>query len=316
MCVIAGKSDIVVFQGSFHGRTYGTMSLTTSKALYRTGFGPFLSNIHTIPFPSCSRCPSSGCRGTTGCCGNPVEQLRLLFRQVADPSTVAAVLVEPIQGEGGYIVPPRHFFEEVRAVCTDAGVLLISDEVQTGIGRTGEWLAMPTHFNTVPDIVVMSKGIASGMPLSVVSSSLELMERQPPGSMGGTFAGNAVSCAAANATIEVIESENLLENARQRGKQLREGLERMRTKNPHFAIKEVRGIGLMNAIEFDDAEVPSGFASSVCKHLVHKKLLLFSAGVFEVIRFMPPLVVTAAEIDLALALLEEGLKELLPAKAA
>jgi len=239
------KSNIIVFQGSFHGRTIGTMSLTTSKTIYRAGFGPLMPGVFVAPFPYCHHCSIPRTEGE--CCNNPIQQIEIMLKQQTAPNETAAILIEPILGEGGYVVPPKGFLKSVKEICQKNGILMIADEVQTGYGRTGKWFSIE-HFDVTPDILVFSKGIASGFPLSCIASTTDLMKTQPAGSMGGTFAGNAVSCAAACATIDVIKEENLLQNAVVRGQQLKSGL--LKLKEKYDVISDIRGLGLMIGLEF------------------------------------------------------------------
>jgi len=225
------KQNIIAFQGGYHGRTVGTMSLTTSKTIYRAGFGPLMPGCFITQYPYCHHCPvKQNVPNDSGCCNEAIKQLKLMFKQQTAPSETAAVLIEPILGEGGYVVPPPGFLSALREICTENNVLLIADEVQSGMGRTGKFFCMDGHFGVIPDILIFAKGISSGLPLSGIASTYELMQTQPPGSMGGTFAGNAVSCAAAIATIQAMKEEKMLDNVVVKGKQLVEGLQKLKKK--------------------------------------------------------------------------------------
>jgi len=200
------------------------------------------------------------------------------------------------------------FLKQMKKLCNKHNMLFIADEVQTGFGRTGKWFASE-HFDVVPDIMVFSKGIASGFPLSCIASTTELMSTQPAGSMGGTFAGNAVSCAAACATIDVIKEENLLHNTNERGKQLKDGL--LRLKDKYNVITDVRGLGLMIGMEFDSKRVKYGTATAISKECLKNGMLLLTTSIYETLRFIPPLVVTKEEIDQGLQIFEKSLQAVL-----
>jgi 4-aminobutyrate aminotransferase len=209
------RPNIIVFQGSFHGRTVGTMSLTTSKTIYRAGYQPLMPGVFVAPYPYAYRYGWDEERTSQWC----LEELDYLLLTQTAPKETAAILVEPVLGEGGYVVPPASFLRGLRKVCDQHGILLIVDEIQSGFGRTGKWFAVD-HFSIEADILVVAKGLASGLPLSAVISRLVIMERWEPGSHGGTYGGNAVACAAAVATIQTIREEGLLENTQERGTQL------------------------------------------------------------------------------------------------
>src|SRR5436190_3725413 len=213
-----GRSEVIVFGGGFHGRTAGAMALTSSKGKYRGGYPNLTPGVHIAPFAYCYQCAvaraagkdgaamSYAAPGADGCCGEPLRQLRHMLQTETVPEDVAAILVEPVLGEGGYIVPPASFIQGLRQICNEYGILLIADEVQTGFGRTGAFFAME-HFGVTPDIVTIAKGLASGLPLSGVAARRDLMEKWHAGSHGGTYGGNAVACAAAVATIGAIREE-------------------------------------------------------------------------------------------------------------
>ena len=306
-----GRQTVIVFQGGFHGRTLGAASLTTAKYVYRTGFQPMMAGVHVAPFPYCHRCAvaeaSGGEYSEANCCMDPLRQLRLLLKQQTGPSEVAAVLIEPVLGEGGYVPAPPAFLTALRALCTDIGALLIVDEVQCGYGRTGTPFAIEQVEGVMPDMIVAAKGIANGYPLSAVIARGELMAKAGPGSIGGTYGGNAVSCAAGVAVIDVLREKGergdggVLGNVRARGEQLRAGLRGMKEKKG-YPIADVRGPGLMVGLEFD-RDVPAGTAAAVTKAALKERLLLLTAGVYESIRFIPPLTVSEEEV-------QEGLEKL------
>lgn len=301
----SGKHAVIVFSGSFHGRTAGAMALTTSKTVYKQGPQVLSSGVYVAPYPYAYR---------LGMSEEQTEQFALeavddlLASQIA-PSDVAAMLIEPVLGEGGYVPPPADFLKGLREICSKHGILLILDEVQSGIGRTGKWFAFE-HYGVEPDIITVAKGIASGMPLSGVFSNLDLMEKWPEGSHGGTYGGNAVACAAAVATIQAIREEKMLENVTQRGLQLQTGLRKLQEEFPQMG--DVRGLGLMIGSEF---EVEGKFkkAKPLVKEIIHAAekggLLLLSCGTYDsTVRWIPPLNVTEDQISNALSIFADSLK--------
>lgn len=298
-----GKPNVIVFSGSFHGRTAGAMALTTSKTVYRSGYQPLPAGIFVAPFPYSYKLQMSDSQ-TSGYCLSAVEEL--LMSQTS-PGETAGILIEPVLGEGGYVVPPGEFLRELRELCSRHGILLIFDEVQSGFGRTGKWFAQD-HFEVLPDIMTVAKGIASGLPLSGVFSSLDLMKKWPIGTHGGTFGGNVLACAAGVATIHAIREDNMLENASNRGKQLMTGL--MKLKYEYPMMGDVRGIGLMIGTEFTQDGKPA--EKSIVKSIIHaceeKHLLLLSCGTHDnIIRWIPPLIVSKEQIDEALNIFSKAL---------
>jgi 4-aminobutyrate aminotransferase len=289
------------------------MALTTAKNVYRADFEPLPGSVYATPYPYCYRAPRGPHPADADCSCPWEEGLDLVLHTLTYPERVAAVLVEPVLGEGGYVVPPPTFLPRLREITAAHGILLAVDEVQTGVGRTGELFAV-RHTEVEPDILVFAKGIASGLPLSGIIARDELLARWRPGSHGGTFGGNVVACAAANATLDVIRDEGLVENARARGAQLLAGLRALAPRYP--SIGDVRGLGLMVGLEFvrpgvGDGRVPAGALSkAVIEAALRRRLLLLRAGPYDqVIRLIPPLVTTADEVDLALRILDESLAE-------
>jgi 4-aminobutyrate aminotransferase len=300
-----GKPDIIVFQGSFHGRTGLTMALTTSKTIYRSGFQPLPAGVFVAPYPYAYKLGMDEAQ-TSEYCLNAVQELLL---SQTSPAETAAILIEPVLGEGGYVVPPASFMQGLRQLCDRYGLLLILDEVQSGFGRTGKWFAQE-HFEIVPDIMTVAKGIASGMPLSGVFSRLDLMKKWQTGSHGGTFGGNAVACAAGVATIRAMRDEDMPGNAARRGVQLMTGLRKLQEEYP--AIGDVRGLGLMIGTEFTIDGKPAD--KSLIKNIVHSceqnGLLLLTCGTYDnVIRWIPPLVVDERQINDGLGIFESALQE-------
>jgi 4-aminobutyrate aminotransferase len=285
------------------------MSLTSSGVKFRGHYEPLLSGVHFAPFPYTLRNPTG--RSEEAALAFSLAALEELFATVIYPDDVAAFVMEPILGEGGYVVPPDGFLPALRRLADQHGILLIADEVQTGIGRTGRmWASEWT--DTRPDIVVMAKGIASGLPLSGIMASRELLERFGPGAHGGTYGGNAVACAAALATLDVIAAEGLLDNARRQGDRLLSGLRRAAA--GHTGVAEVRGRGLMVGIEFADGETLQprpDLAKSLIQAAFERKLLLLSCGTYgQVVRIIPPLVTTDTEIDSAITTISESMAAL------
>jgi 4-aminobutyrate aminotransferase len=301
-----GKPNIIVFQGSFHGRTAGTMALTTSKTIYRSGFQPLPAGVFVAPYPYAYKLGMNEAQTTEYCLGALEE---LLLSQTS-PAETAAILIEPELGEGGYVVPPADFMKRLRELCDKHGILLIFDEVQSGFGRTGKWFAQE-HFGVVPDIMTVAKGIASGIPLSGVFSRLDLMKKWQTGSHGGTFGGNALACAAGVATIKAMRDEDMPGNAARCGIQLTTGLRKLQEEYP--VIGDVRGLGLMIGSEFTGANGKPADKALV-KAVVHaceeRGLLLLTCGTYDnVIRWIPPLVVSEKQVADALGIFDEAMKE-------
>jgi 4-aminobutyrate aminotransferase len=296
-----GRQYVVSYFGAFHGRSYGSVTLTASKAKYHAGFGPLLPGVLHAPYGYCHRCPLNL---TWPACDNAtVDYLdEVVFKYEVDPSEVAAVFVEPIQGEGGYVVPPPGWLEKLKATCDRHGILLVADEVQSGMGRTGRMWAVE-HAGVEPDVVVSAKGLASGLPLGAFMARAELMERWPAGAHGSTYGGSPVPCAAGLATLRVLREEGLLGNATAQGGLLLEGLARIRDRTP-WLVEQVRGVGLMIGVEFPSAAL----AEAVALAAFRRGLLLLEAGE-SAVRVSPPLVVTAEQCQTALRLFGAAVDE-------
>jgi len=308
--VATGRPVIIGFRGGFHGRTAQAMALTTAKDVYRGHFEPLPGSVYHTPFPYCYRAAGGG-HPIDACTCDWEAQLDLLFHQIVYPEHVAALVVEPVLGEGGYVVPPPGFLPRLREIAGQHGILLVVDEVQTGFGRTGELFAF-RHWEVEPDVIVVAKGIASGLPLSGLIARRELLASWGPGTHGGTYGGNVVACAAAMATLDVIEDEGLVANARERGAQFLAGLRDLAGR--HATVGDVRGLGLMLALEFvkpgeGDGRVPNpAIAKRVLAEALERRLIVMSAGTYvNVVRIIPPLVTTAEEVDTALRILGESL---------
>ena len=299
------RQHIIAFHGAFHGRTLGSLSLTASRASHRAHFGPLIPGVHHVPYPFCRR-PDQQKPET--CALESIQIIEeVLFRHEVLPEEVAAVFVEPIQGEGGYIVPPPEYLPMLQDLCRKHGILLVVDEIQSGFGRTGKMFASE-HWALEPDIVCAAKGIASGMPLGAMIARAEI-STWPSSSHGSTFGGNPVACAAALATIELIE-EGLVENAAKMGALLKERLTALGTH--HKRIADVRGLGLMVGVEFcrpDYNNTPDRqLRERVMQKCFEKGLLLLGCGE-STLRFCPPLIVTAEEVETAVRLFDEAIPE-------
>ena len=299
------RQHIIAFNGAFHGRTLGSLSLTASRASHRAHFGPLIPGVHHVPYPFCRRADQ---QKPEACALESIQIIEeVLFRHEVLPEEVAAVFVEPIQGEGGYIVPPPEYLPMLQDLCRKHGILLVVDEIQSGFGRTGKMFASE-HWALEPDIVCAAKGIASGMPLGAMIARAEI-STWPSSSHGSTFGGNPVACAAALATIELIE-EGLVENAAKMGALLKERLTALGTH--HNTIADVRGLGLMVGVEFcrpDDNNTPDRqLRERVMQKCFEKGLLLLGCGE-STLRFCPPLIVSASEVETAVGLFDEAIRQ-------
>ena len=299
------RDKIIAFFGSFHGRTMGALSLTARKAVQRAGFGPLIPGVVHAPYPNCYRCPFGKREDTCAVeCVKHIEDT--LLKTISPAEETAAIVVEPVQGEGGYIVPPKKFFDELSRVAQANGILLVCDEVQCGMGRTGKMWASQ-HFDLVPDIMAVAKGIASGMPLGATVARADLMT-WPPGAHASTFGGNPVCCAAALATISLLE-EGLVENAARMGAHIMGRLQDWPSRFP--AVGQVRGLGLMIGIEIVRDQQTKEKAPQLRDRIVDlafdRGLLVLGAGENS-IRLCPPLVVNRDQCDFAVDTLEECLK--------
>lgn len=299
-----GRQGILAFMGGFHGRTYGALTLTTSAVKYRKKYHPLLPSVYHSPYPYCYRCPM-GQRVET-CSIDCIEYLERVFKYQISPDEVACAVIEPVLGEGGYIAPPMKFMKRLKEICRREGILIVADEVQTGFGRTGRWFASD-HFDLEPDIITMAKGIASGFPLSAIGARKSIMSKWTPGAHGTTFGGNPVSCAAACATIDKIENDDVLGNAERMGAYALKRLNALKEKRR--SIGDVRGLGLMIGVEFvtKDGAPDRDATGRVIKKCLKNGLVLIECGVDKnVIRIMPPLTVTDREMKKALDIFEEA----------
>ncbi|EKF57419.1 4-aminobutyrate aminotransferase [Agrobacterium albertimagni AOL15] len=296
-----GRSAVIAFTGGFHGRTFLGMALTGKVVPYKVGFGPMMGDVFHVPFPL----EMHGIDVDTS-----LDVLDKLFKADVDPKRVAAIIVEPVQGEGGFYDVPRPLMKALREICDEHGILLVADEVQTGFARTGKMFAMQ-HYDVAPDLTTMAKSLAGGFPLSAVTGRAELMDAPGPGGLGGTYAGNPLAIAAAHAVLDVIEEEQLCDRANQLGNRLKQRLEALRTDIPQ--IMDIRGLGFMNAVEFKvpGTDKPNAdFTNAVRLKALDKGLILLTCGVYSnVIRFLAPITIQDEVFNEALDLIEASIRE-------
>lgn len=290
---VTKRPGIIAFRNSFHGRTIGSLSITGSNSGYRKYYEPLMPAVYWADY-------------------NDLEQFDAIFEKLIAPECVAAIIVEPVQGEGGYVVPKPEFLKGLRKICDDHGIMLIFDEVQTGIGRTGELYAYQT-FGVKPDILTSAKALGGGVPLSAIIAKKEIMDQWPAGAHGGTFGGNPLACAAGLKTLEIIERDHLLDNCKKQGAYFLDKLKELQAKYP-ARIKEVRGVGLMVAMELcDEAGKPDAKLTAAIKAgALEKDLLLLTCGSdHNVVRFIAPLIVGKEEIDKAMGIIAGVFEEIL-----
>ena len=290
-----GRSAVVVFDGAFHGRTLLAMTMTSKVKPYKAGFGPFAPEVYRAPAPYPYHGTSSD---------DSIAALEHLFKADVDPSTVACVVLEPVQGEGGFVPMPPDYPARLQELCGRHGILYVDDEVQSGVGRTGKMWAIEHYEGAEPDLLVSGKSIGGGLPLAAVTGRAEIMDAVPAGGLGGTFGGNPLSCAAAVAVLDIVADDEFLGQARELGDTLRRRLDEVAA--THDDIGEVRGLGPMLAFEF--AERTPDRAKAVVDAAFERGLVLLSCGLYgNVIRLLPPLTITSEELDEGLAILEDSL---------
>ncbi|HDR7611604.1 4-aminobutyrate--2-oxoglutarate transaminase [Bacillus cereus] len=305
-----GRSAIVSFERAYHGRTLLTMSLTSKVKPYKHGFGPFVSEVYKLPYPYYYRAEE-------GLTPEEVDAQilayfeRFMLEEVASDN-IAAIILEPLQGEGGFIVPTTTFMQGVRNICDKYGIIMIADEIQTGFARTGSLFAMD-HFGVAPDLMTFSKSIAAGMPLSAITGRADLMDAPGPGQLGGTFSGSPAACAAALAVLDVIEEENLVNRAVEIGERMMEVFNSWKDK--YELIGDVRGLGAMTAIELvkdkETKEPAAEEVKAIMKETHSKGVITISAGIYSnVLRFLPPLVITDEQLEEGLTILEAAIAKL------
>jgi len=333
--IFTHRQNIICMQGGYHGRTFGAVAVTKSKTIYSVGVAPLMPGVFSIPYPfwHSSNLPPTTLPQTLT--ANSLYQLELLLAQQTAPSDTAAIIVEPVLGEGGYVPAPPEFLQGLRKVCDEHGIMLIVYEVQSGFGRTGSYFAIEES-GVRPDILVMAKGLGNGFPISGVVSRTELTDQLKPGSLGGTYAGNAVCCAAAVAVANVMKEENILENVQARSNELFSALNALKydpNLRPH--ILDVRGRGLMVAVEFTSPSSPGAeydhavphhissnttgsngqithpeqLASRVAKRCIEKGMLLLTTSMYEVVRFIPPLNISKQDLAKGCAIFGEAVRE-------
>lgn len=295
------RSAVIAFTGAFHGRTFMGMALTGKVVPYKTGFGPMVADVFHVPFPVELHGQSME---------DSLAVLDKMFKADVDPSRVAAFIVEPVQGEGGFYEVPRAFMQKLREIADKHGILLIADEVQTGFARTGKLFAME-HYGVVADLTTMAKGLGGGFPIAAVTGRADIMDAPGPGGLGGTYGGNPIGVAAGNAVLDVIEEENLNERATSLGNRLKQKLQSLREAVPQIA--DIRGPGFMNAVEFNlpGTKTPNAdFTNKVRERALQKGLILLTCGVYgNVIRFLAPLTIEDSVFNEALSILETTLRE-------
>jgi 4-aminobutyrate aminotransferase len=301
---VTGRQGFIAFSGAFHGRTLGAVSVTSSSSRYRARYHPLLPSVYHAPYPFCYHCPC-GCRAadcTVACLGYLEE---MLMRYIS-PREVAAIIIEPVLGEGGYTPAPAPFLAGLRRLCDEHGILLIFDEVQSGMGRTGDWFAAQ-RYGVTPDILTVAKGIASGFPLSAVVSRRAIMEQWPEGAHGTTFGGNPVSCAAAIATMETIRDEGLLLRCRELGAAMLSRLQGLQERHP--VIGDLRGMGLMIGVELvkPDGSPDSATCDRLLEECRTRGLIIINCGPERnTVRLIPPLTITDTELDEAMAIFAQA----------
>lgn len=302
------RPAIIAFRGSFHGRTLGATSITGSASKYRKGYEPLLPSVYFTPYPTCYRCPYN--TSVDKCSMECLQELHRTFDYLVYPENVAAIIMEPVLGEGGYIVPPTKFVKAIREICDQHGILLIFDEIQSGFCRTGKWFASE-HHGVLPDIMTLGKAIAGGLPMSAIVSTKKIMDEWKPGQHGTTFGGHPVCAAAGLAILETFEEEKILDNVNVQGAYLKERLLEMQKKYP--VIGDVRGLGLMIGGEFvnPDGSPSADIFNAIRKYCMDHGLLTLGCGVYgNGFRFATPLNIKREELDKGLAIFEQALQSL------
>jgi 4-aminobutyrate aminotransferase/(S)-3-amino-2-methylpropionate transaminase len=304
-----GRKAVIAFEDAFHGRTFMTLSLTSQVSPYKVGFGPYASDIYRIPFAYCYRCPLALTHPSCGC--ECADLLKNAFAKHVDAADVAAVIAEPVQGEGGFIVPPADYMAKIKKICEDHGILLIADEIQTGMGRTGTWFGME-HWGIEPDIMTTAKALGAGYPIAGVTGKQEIMDKVHPSGVGTTYGGNPTACQAGLAVFDIIESEGLLERATVVGERIRSRFRELQKQFP--VIGDVRGIGGMAAMELvenPETKKPAGdFAKAFRTKLYQNGVINVGAGTFHnVVRFLVPLTIEDETLERGLDIVQKTLNE-------
>ncbi len=304
-----GRPGIIVFEGAYHGRTNLTLAMTSKYSLFKKGFGPFAPEIYRLPFPNVYRRPAE--MSEEGFVQHAIEQLENAFIAQVDPSAVAAIVIEPVQGEGGFVPTPPRFMQRIRELCTQHGIVMVADEIQCGFGRTGKLFAME-HYGIAPDLMTTAKSLAAGMPLAAVTGRAEIMDGPHPGGLGGTYSGNPLACAAAVQAIRTIADPAFLARAGEVGARMRSHLDAIAASSP--LAGDVRGLGPMLAIEFvSDRETRAPVAPDVVLRMTQEALkrglILIRAGLYaNCLRLLPALNISDAEIDEGMAIVAESVR--------
>jgi 4-aminobutyrate aminotransferase/(S)-3-amino-2-methylpropionate transaminase len=301
-----GRPAVIVFEGAYHGRTNLTLAMTSKYGLFKKGFGPFAPEIYRLPFPNLYRRPAG--MSEEAFIDDAITRLDNAMIAQVDPSVVAAIVIEPVQGEGGFVPAPARFLQRIRELCTQHGIVMVADEVQTGFGRTGRLFAVE-HTGVVPDLIASAKSLAAGMPLSAVTGRAEIMDGPHPGGLGGTYSGNPLACVAAIEAIQTIRQPEFLARARQIGERMRARLLAIQAENP--IIGDVRGVGPMLLLEFvsdREAKTPAmNETAQVTTEALKRGLILIRAGLYSnCVRFMPPLDITDEQVDEAMDIVAEA----------
>ncbi|MEW5909023.1 MAG: aminotransferase class III-fold pyridoxal phosphate-dependent enzyme [Thermodesulfobacteriota bacterium] len=305
---ISGKSSVIAYRGSFHGRTMGAASVTGSSVKFRKHYAPFLPQVYFAPYPYCFRCPFH--QHMENCSLDCLNYLLEDFELIIPSEDTAAVIFEPVMGEGGYVVPPKKYVKGLSDFCKEKRIWLMFDEVQSGMGRTGKMFAFE-HFGVEPDILLLGKAVGGGYPLAVVAANREIMDQWPPGSHGSTFGGHPVACAAGSAQLEIIGKPEFLDSVNEKGVFFRNLLISLQQK--HSRIGDVRGLGLMNAVELVHADKTADpkLANSMIAYLFSRKILAYSCGAKgNILRFMPPLNVEKNVLEFLVQTLDDGLSQI------
>jgi 4-aminobutyrate aminotransferase len=302
--VFTGRPGIISFSGGFHGRTHMGMALTGKAVPYKKGFGPFPADIYNVAFPNLYHGTSSA---------ESIKALKALFKYQADPSTIAGIIIEPVQGEGGFNIAPTDFLQSLRALCDEHGIVLIADEIQTGFARTGKMFGLE-HSGVKADVVTLAKGLAGGLPLSAIVGRADIMDASNPGGLGGTYAGNPVACAAAHAVLDIIKDDDLCGRANAIGEIILGRCRELAARSNLNCIGDVRGLGAMCAVEFvkdtKSGEPAPELTAQVLKSANERGLILLSCGTYgNVIRFLPPLTASDALIKEGIDIFEASLTE-------
>jgi 4-aminobutyrate aminotransferase/(S)-3-amino-2-methylpropionate transaminase len=310
-----GRAGLLVFEGAYHGRTNMTMSMTSKYGLFKKGFGPFAPEIYRIPFPNVFRRPPG--TDPERFVGWSIDRLYDALVAQVDPSALAAIVIEPVQGEGGFVPAPRPYLEAIRRICDEHDIVMIADEVQAGFGRTGRLFSIE-HSGVVPDIIAMAKSLGSGMPISAVTGRADLLDAPHPGGLGGTYSGNPVACVAALRTIDAVTAPGFLDRAVAVGERLRAGLDEIAAR--HEFVADVRGLGPMLAIELvaDEHLTPDPDSTlAITKATLARGLITIRAGLYSnCVRFLPPLTVTDEQVDEALGVLSDAVDEVADERSA